>query len=349
MAIVAFAVSLYTAEMLLMPKRNTIRKYAEAAGRSYDPRSPAQVVADLRGSGMRAYPAIHRGAARIRLAGGDAVALGGISGVTSVMCNETGTYALFDSDEHGFNNPRGLWSMAPIQIAVLGDSYTMGWCVAPEDGFVGNLRQSFPCTLNLGIGGNGPLTELATLREYLPRVRPAVVLWVYFENDLGDLEEEKMDPTLTRYLAPGSALGLADEQGTIDQQVANLIDQHRPMQMALSTPTLTERLTQHRVTQKLRQIASLHHLRGLVSAVSIGYAGGGARRDCCDLPLFARILGEAKQEVGTWGGANVPRLHPYAGPLFTRSYRFGKRCGAAGSARCTRGRGFAWTSGDRYT
>ena len=41
--------------------------------------------------------------------------------------------------------------------------------------------------INLGVGGFGPLLELAALTEYLTPLKPPVVLWVFFEgNDLTD-------------------------------------------------------------------------------------------------------------------------------------------------------------------
>ena len=45
---------------------------------------------------------------------------------------------------------------------------TMGHCVNRPDDFASNLRNlSNKSALNLGMGGNGPLIEYATLREYL--------------------------------------------------------------------------------------------------------------------------------------------------------------------------------------
>ena len=53
--------------------------------------------------------------------------------------------------------------------------------------------------LNLGQSGNGPLFEFATLREYLnPNIKK--VLWIYYENDLINLEEEKKNTFLINYL-----------------------------------------------------------------------------------------------------------------------------------------------------
>jgi hypothetical protein len=48
---------------------------------------------------------------------------------------------------------------------------------------------------------DGPLLEFAAVREYLPAVRPAVVLWMYFErNDLPDLAKEAENPRSSTHL-----------------------------------------------------------------------------------------------------------------------------------------------------
>jgi hypothetical protein len=55
--------------------------------------------------------------------------------------------------------------------------------------------------LNLSIGGNGPLLEYATLREYLKFVNIKNVVWLFYEgNDLTDLEKENNSPLLKKYL-----------------------------------------------------------------------------------------------------------------------------------------------------
>ena len=54
--------------------------------------------------------------------------------------------------------------------------------------------------LNLGISGNGPLIEYATLREYLD-TNVKKVLWVYYEgNDIGGLKYELTNNILIKYL-----------------------------------------------------------------------------------------------------------------------------------------------------
>ena len=61
--------------------------------------------------------------------------------------------------------------------------------------FVALIRQHYPATINLGVSGDGPLTMLATLKEYVQFAKPRVVLWFFWEgNDLSDLQEREKFP-----------------------------------------------------------------------------------------------------------------------------------------------------------
>ena len=64
------------------------------------------------------------------------------------------------------------------------------------------VRESTDFTVvNLGVGGDGPLLELATLEEYGRVYSPHIVLWLYCEaNDLPDLVLETKHRVLQRYL-----------------------------------------------------------------------------------------------------------------------------------------------------
>src|SRR5207253_2124342 len=118
--------------------------------------------------------------------------LGGISNRLTVFCNEAGDYVKYRSDEHGFNNPPGIWSDGKAEIAAIGDSFVQGTCVPTDQPLVGVIRTEYPGTLNLGMSGNGPLLELATFEEYVTTVKPRIVLWFFFEtNDLTDLAAER--------------------------------------------------------------------------------------------------------------------------------------------------------------
>ena len=39
---------------------------------------------------------------------------------------------------------------------------------------------SFPSTVNIAIKGNGPLIQLAGVREYIPIVKPEIVFWAFY-------------------------------------------------------------------------------------------------------------------------------------------------------------------------
>ena len=84
---------------------------------------------------------------------------------------------------------------------MLGDSFTQGSCVQPGDDFASQIRLlSKQNVLSLGMAGNGPLLELASLVEYGLKKEPKIVLWIYFErNDLDDLKYEKSNSILKKY------------------------------------------------------------------------------------------------------------------------------------------------------
>src|SRR4030095_17214981 len=108
----------------------------------------------------------------ITIDGAEVLPLNGISNRVTVLCNETGKYAIYDSDARGFHNPKGIWESSRMSIAALGDSFAIGACAPSDENFVALIRARYPNTLNLGMLGEGPLIMLAALKEYLPPVKP---------------------------------------------------------------------------------------------------------------------------------------------------------------------------------
>jgi len=117
--------------------------------------------------------------------------LSSISNSETINCNENGYYSIYQSDRYGFNNPDNQWDKKEIEYLLVGDSYTHGACVNRPNDIASVLRNlSTKSVLNLGIGGNGPLIEYATLREYL-NTKVKKVLWIYYEgNDLENIKNE---------------------------------------------------------------------------------------------------------------------------------------------------------------
>ncbi|MEK6803053.1 MAG: hypothetical protein AABZ34_10330 [Nitrospirota bacterium] len=202
--------------------------------------SRLEVVLDMRAHGVKAYPdvfpmvlfapssrehiqsvLVSRQEEFLPVAG-----VAGMAMTTTVFCNESGEYIVYESDEHGFHNPRGIWDRRPAELLALGDSYTHGVCVPSDKGFVAIIRAQHPDTVNLGVNSHGPLTSLAALKESGPILKPKLVLWFYYEgNDLRDLDGwEKNSPLLMKYVASSFSQHLFERQPEIDRALRDYLD-----------------------------------------------------------------------------------------------------------------------------
>lgn len=148
--------------------------------------------------------------------------LSGISNSKTIYCNENGYYSIFESDRYGFNNPDDQWDKKKIEYLIVGDSYAMGACVnRPND--IGSVLRSFSESpvLNLAYGGNGPLIEYVTLREYLSD-NVKNVLWIYYEgNDFSDFNLELKDEILKKYL---NDLNFTQDLKTKQNQIDHMLN-----------------------------------------------------------------------------------------------------------------------------
>ena len=197
------------------------------AGQPVDLRSRVAVVRDLRAQGVDAVPRAPGGNQFTisRPDGHVLPILAGVSMATTVYCKESGQYTIYDADEHGFNNPRGLHGQGPLQVALLGDSFTHGACVPREASIAGRVRAAFPATLNLGMGGTGPLHQLGIFREYAVSLQPQFVVWNWFAgNDLLDLRRSFIWAPLRAYLRTNAPFGLRNRQADIDRTLRVVIN-----------------------------------------------------------------------------------------------------------------------------
>ena len=138
---------------------------------------------------------------------------------TMFLCNENGYVPIYQSDRYGFNNEDFLWDTKDIDYLLLGDSFVHGKCVANNSNIQNILGTlSGKVVLNLGYTGNGPLTEYAALSEYIKLVKPKKILWFFYEgNDLLNLQQERQNEILKKYLAAGNySQNLIYKQSDID-------------------------------------------------------------------------------------------------------------------------------------
>ena len=342
LCLVSVGASLYVSEAALniwsdLPSviiERSIQARVEAAkeiGVDFDERSKGQVVTDLRNEGIDAFPSIfpaallgdeengHRKSV-ITVGASETLPLAGIANKTIVVCNEDGKYLKYTSDDHGFNNPPNLWRPSQIDIAAVGDSYTQGWCVAPEKNFVDLLRGDHRAVLNLGIENNGPLVMLATIKEYAAVVQPKIVLWFYFEgNDLTDLRREETSPLLMSYLTGESKQDLFHRQAEIDQALMDYVqkvgvEENRALRKFKEISSVLRDVTG--LPYRLEGIIKVSQIRGRLGLIQgldgLGAAASAERTQASieqralsirpDLDLFYSTLVEAQDTVNKWKG-----------------------------------------------
>lgn len=151
--------------------------------------------------------------------------LGGISNSETLMCNENGYYATYESDRYGFNNPDYEWKNFFFEYFVIGDSFVQGHCVnRPND--IGSVLRNITSknVLSIGNRGTGPLSQYAFLKEYLvPNVKN--VVWFFTaDNDITDLINELKIEELNLYLKnPNHLQNLKSKQKMIDELLLEII------------------------------------------------------------------------------------------------------------------------------
>ncbi len=155
----------------------------------------------------------------------DIFPLGGVSNKITVFCKEGEQFSIYKSDRYGFNNPDKEWDQKRINFFLVGDSFAQGSCVQPGEDMASQIRllTNLPA-ISLGMAANGPLIELATLKEYIVKKNPQIVLWLYFErNDLDDLKIEKSNKILLNYLKNNFSQNLISKQFMIDKKLLEQI------------------------------------------------------------------------------------------------------------------------------
>lgn len=285
-----------------------------------DRRDLLEVLDELRGRGTEATLAVlQRGwlpknsdgkeiHSIFELDGEEVLPLGGLPRTTVVDCNDGGYAVAFQTDEHGFRNPLGLWRPDEVDVAVIGDSYVYGTCVRDEDTIVAPIRTRYPRSLNLGAQGSGFLLELATLKEYLIPIRPKVVVWVFFEgNDFQNLEQrERYAPILRKYLEPGEfRQRLMERISEIEKKMKDWVmtweEEGREMYRR-------QRAGDDRAAQVLEDVALLRHVRKIAFDAIVKkirpYENDYLERvyNVQDTAFLERVVREAKRTVESWGG-----------------------------------------------
>jgi hypothetical protein len=274
--------------------REAVRIEARQHGLPFDGRAKIDVIMDLRHQGISAYPPFYPYltlAVPLQVDGVPTLPLGSVSHITTVCCNEGGQWLIYPTDEYGFANPPGLWKQAPVDIALVGASVATGECIPAVDSIANQLRQRYPKTVTVGAGGNGPLMDLASIREYLPALRPARVLWIFSESHPTSLQKEQQVPALSRYLDDSYQQGLMGRQPSIDSALRAYLEDSTQAELHLQGSS---------VRTGALELVTLKRVRIAIFDLTQPVRSPDTSR--LDADLYRRVLRRGQQIVAAWGG-----------------------------------------------
>jgi len=270
-------------------------------GVPYDTRTKTEVLDDLRDSGVEAYPNVYskffwkfNG---LTFKKGRIYPLGTISNSTTIFKNEAGYYPVIETDEHGFNNPKGLYVKNHVDIVLTGDSFTEGYSVHSNESISAVLRQLDFNAISVGKAGNGPLTELAALKEYAEPLEPKIVLWLYYVNDVNDLNSEMQSSILRKYLNEDDySQNLISRQEEIDGALINYVQVGwKKQKKALDKERLKNLLKlKNKDKKRIINLLKLSKIRGMINLIPPPPPP--------PKHVFRDVLQKFKQVVSGWDG-----------------------------------------------
>lgn len=157
------------------------------------------------------------------------IPISGVSNAKTILCNENGFWVKYQSDRYGFRNDNMVWDENEIEYLVIGDSFAHGACINDENTISSNLSKlSKKKSINLGIGGNGPILHYASIKEFGVFKKPKKIIWMFNVGDfLYDFENEIENKILINYLNNENyRQNLKERTATIDKIYENIIDNY---------------------------------------------------------------------------------------------------------------------------
>ncbi|WP_201404407.1 GDSL-type esterase/lipase family protein [Kaistia sp. 32K] len=229
--------------------------------------------------------------------------LSGFPNAKVILCTPKDHTVIYTADRYGFNNPNQVYDNH-MDLMLLGDSFVEGFCLPPGQDLASRLRDRGLVAASMGIRGNGPLLELATLGRFGQMFRPRHVVMVFFEgNDWENFESELKEPWLRTALAPDANYGSqAEAQKPLDEARA-------AMEESSGKPiTYIDLLTK---TEMFRNFFALQ-----LTLTRLGLVYPKIART---IPEFRDTLRQAKAITQGWGGrfsiVYVPRVDRFMGAL----------------------------------
>ena len=250
-------------------------------GTTIDNRTKLEMVRDCRSEGKNCYPVAGGRLYFLEDEGTDIIVNGkrvypitaGPANSDLVWSSETGVWDIFKSDEYGFRNPSGLlMNEKLIENALIGDSMTTG--AAAMDGFLfaDLVRKKNPSTVNLSVGGLGPIFQLGMIKDFLHDKKLKNVFWCYFEgNDLGNITKELYHHPFSRnYLKDDFYQTIKDIWPQVDKKIKQYVeDKYRKALVHAGLLKMDRVKYAFTKTELKRQVAANHLKRNEVDKQKI--------------------------------------------------------------------------------
>ncbi len=230
--------------------------------------------------------------------------LSGFPKTQVVLCSGPDSIVSYRADRYGFNNPDALYETSHLHTMLLGDSFIEGFCLPPEEDMVSQLRRNGVPAIGMGIRGNGPLTELATLGRFGPMFRPNHVFMVFFEgNDWENLQNELGRTWLRPALVESADFGTPSTANEMMQRAKSMMDDitNRPV-------TVADLFTKTEILRNFIALQQTFTRLGLIFPKATPA-----------IPEFGEALRRAKTIANGWSGSftlvYVPQVDRFLGPL----------------------------------
>lgn len=223
----------------------------------------------------------------------------------SLGSNEEGVREIITNDKYGYVNFNEVYDKN-IDILIIGDSMAEGLPFDNNDNISGviNKKTNFN-SINLGIGGSGPLTSLGVLKEYGKYFKPKNIIYLFFEgNDLADLLREK-DTFLVNYVNNNFNQDLFNSTAELElfyKDYENLFNKILPklLQKENELKNKPIMMIDNKVNfkEKLKDILELQSLKKIMIPKDYYLY----KKEMIDYKLFEKILLQMNSETRRWNG-----------------------------------------------
>ena len=223
----------------------------------------------------------------------------------SLGSNEEGQREIITNDKLGFTNFNKVYDKK-IDILIIGDSFAEGIPFHNNDSISGviNKKTNYN-SINLGVGGSGPLTSLGILKEYGKHLKPKNIFYLFHEgSDLDDLLREKKT-FLINYTNNDFNQDLFNSSSELELFYSDWEKEFNKMLPVLlkkenELKKLPERIFENKIVfkEKLKDILELQNLKKILIPKDYFFN----KKETIDYNLFETILLQMDNEIKKWNG-----------------------------------------------